>query len=79
MIIEVRLFGMSAEVERCPFVNTFRARHIDAILLSRSMSYWKYSFFCFSHKILYLISDFFFCIQGNIFLSLVCLSLPLFP
>ena len=46
----VRYLGMSAEVERCPFVNTFRARHTDAILLSRSMSFWKYSFFGFSHK-----------------------------
>ena len=74
----VRFFGMSAEVERCPFVNTFRARHTDAILLSSSMSFWKYSFFwLFSQdfSLYFLISS----IQGNIFLSLVCLSLPLFP
>ena len=25
----VRFFGTSAEVERCPFVNTYRARHTD--------------------------------------------------
>ena len=42
----VRFFGMSAEVERCSFVNIFRARHTDAILLSRSMTFWKFfSFF----------------------------------
>ena len=74
----VRFFGMSAEVERCPFVNTFRARHTDAILLSRSMSFWKYSFLDFL-TILFLLYFFISCIQGNIFLSLVCLSLPLFP
>ena len=72
----VRFFGMSAEVERCPFVNTFRARHTDAILLSRSMSFWKYSFFAFLTRLFYFFIS---CIQGNIFLSLVCLSLPLFP
>ena len=74
----VRFFRMSAEVERWPFVNTFRARHTDPILLSRSMSFWKYSFFALLtrfFKLYFLIS----CIQGNIFLSLVCLSLPLFP
>ena len=68
----VRFFGTSAEAERCPFVNTSRAHHTDAILLSRSVSFWKYSFFTFLN---FLIS----CIQGNTFLSLVCLSLPLFP
>ena len=76
-IFAVRYFGISAEVERCPFVNTFRARHTDAVLLSRSMSFWKYSFLAFLTKSLlyFLIS----CIQRNIFLSLVCLSVPLFP
>ena len=49
----VWFFGMSAEVERCPFVNTFRARHTDAILLSRSMSFWKYSFWLFSQDYYY--------------------------
>ena len=37
MIIQtfpVRVFGTSAEVERGPFVNTPRARHTYAILLS---------------------------------------------
>ena len=73
----VRFFGTPAGVERCPFVNTSRARHTDAILLSRSMSFWKYSFSVFSQDFLlyFLIS----CIQGNTFLSLVCLSMPLFP
>ena len=74
----VRFFRMSPEVERCPFVNTFRARHTDAVLLSRSMSFWKFFFFFFfSQDVLlnFLIS----CIQGKIFLSLVSLSLPLFP
>ena len=52
----VRFFGMSAEVERCPFVNTFRARHTDAILLSRSMNFWKFLFWLFSHDFLNLIS-----------------------
>ena len=76
----VRFFRMSPEVERCPFVNTFRARHTDAILLSRAMSFWKW-FLCvcvcvcvlFSQDVLlnFLIS----CIQGKIFLSLVSLSL----
>jgi len=68
----VRFFGTSAGVERCSFVNTSRARHTDAILLLRSVSFWKYSFFSFLN---FLIS----CIQGNTFLSLVFLSLPLFP
>ena len=53
----VRFFGMSAEVERCPFINTFRARHTDAILLSRSMSLEVF-LFGFSHKIVYFISLF---------------------
>ena len=72
----VRFCGMSAEVERCPFVNTFRARHTDAILLSRSMSLEVFFFGLFSQDCLlnFLIS----CIQGNIFLTLVCLSLPFF-
>ena len=74
----LRFFGMSAEVELCPFVNTFRARHTDAMLLSRSMSFWEYSFWGFSHNI-FLLNFLISCIQGNIFLSLVCLSLPLFP
>ena len=82
----VWFFGMSAEVERCPFVNTFRARHTDAILLLCSVSFWILFFFwggegggggLFSQDcLLYFLI---FCIQGNIFLSLVCLSLPLFP
>ena len=70
----VRFFGMSAEAERCPFVNTFRVRHTDAILLLRSIIIL---FWLLSHYFLlyFLIS----CIQGNIFLSFVYLSLPLFP
>ena len=73
----VRFFGMSAEVERCPFVNTSSARHTAAILLSRSMSFWKYSFWGFSHKIflLYFLISF---IHGKKLLSLVCLSLSAF-
>ena len=75
----VRFFGMSAEVERCPFVNTSRARHTAAILWSRSMSFWKCSFWgLFSQDVLlyFLIS----CIHGNIFsLFSLSLSLPLFP
>ena len=61
---------MKTEVERCPFVNTSRARHTDAILLSRSRSilFWLFS----QDFLLYILI---FCIQGNIFLSLVCLSL----
>ena len=50
----VRLFGMSAEVERCHFVNTFRARHTYAILLSRSMPFWNYSFLAFLTRFLFL-------------------------
>ena len=57
-IFAVRCFGTSAEVERCPFVNTSRARHTDAILLSRFMSFWEYSFCGFFHKIFYFISQF---------------------
>ena len=38
-IFAVRFFGTSAEVERCPVVNTSKARHTDAILLSRSMRF----------------------------------------
>ena len=30
----VRFFGASAEVERCPFVNTYTARHTHDLLLS---------------------------------------------
>ena len=52
----VRFFRTSADVERCPFVNTSKARHTDAILLSRSISFWKYSFFGISHNIFYFIS-----------------------
>ena len=64
---------MSAEVERCPFVNALRARHTDAILLTRSISFWKYSFFAFLTRffLLYFLIS---CIQGNIF-SLFSLSL----
>ena len=73
----VRLFGMSAEVERCPFVSTFRARHIDAILLSRSMSFWKYSFFAFLTRFFTLFLIFLY--SGKHF-SLFSLSLcALFP
>jgi len=72
----VRFFGTSAEVERCPFVNTSRARHTDAILLSRSMSFWKYYFLAFLTRfsLYFLIS----CIQiffFFFFLSLFSLSL----
>ena len=55
-IFAVRFFGTSAEVERCPFVNTSRGRHTDAILLSRSMSFWKYSFLAFLTIFFYFIN-----------------------
>ena len=70
----VRFFGTSAEEERCPFVNTSKARHIDVMLLSRSMSFWVYSFLAFFTR-LFLLYFLISCIHGNIFLSLVCLSL----
>ena len=74
----VRFFGMSAEVERCPFVNTFRARHTNAILLSRSMSFWKYSFLAFLARVFTLFLNFLY--SWNFFsLFSLSLSLPLFP
>ena len=66
----VRFFGMSAEVERCPFVNTFIARHTDAILLS--VSFWKYSFLAFLTRFFTLFLNFLY--SGKTF-SLFCLSL----
>ena len=74
----VTFFGRSAEVERCPFVNTSRARHTDAILLSRSVSLWKYSFFYFSHKIVHVISYFLFCFAYCNLGKHLSLSLSLF-
>ena len=68
----VRFFGMSAEAERCPFVNTFRVRHTDAILLSRSMSFWNYSFLAFVTLLFTLFLNFLY--SGKHF-SLFCLSL----
>ena len=80
-IFAVRCFGTSAEVERCPFVNTFRARHTDAILLSRSMSFWKYSssfFVCgFFHKIFYFFYFFIYFLCSRKHFSLFSLSLSL--
>ena len=51
----VRFFGMSAKVERCPFVNTFRARHTDAITLYELLEVF---FFGFSHTIFALFLNF---------------------
>ena len=72
----VRFCGMSAEVERCPFVNTFRARHTDAILLSRSMSFWKYSFLAFLARFFTLFLNFLYSGKHfSLFCVCVCLSL----
>jgi len=71
----VRFFGTSAEEERCPFVNTSKARHIDVILWSRSMSFWMYSFFGFFHKI--LLTLFLNFLHSRKHFSLFSLSLPL--
>ena len=68
----VRFFRISSEIERCPFVNTFRARHTDAILLSRSMSFWKYSFLAFLTRVFTLFLNFLY--SGNYF-SLLSSSL----
>ena len=68
----VRFFGTSAGVERCPFVNTSRARHTDAILLPRSMSFWKYSFAAFLTRFFTLFLNFLY--SGKHF-SLFSLSL----
>ena len=54
----VRFLWTSAEVERCPFVSTFRARHTDALLLSRSMSFWEYSFLAFLTRFVTLFLNF---------------------
>ena len=61
----VRFFGMSAEIERCPFVNTFRTRHTDAILLSRCMSFRKYYFLAFLTRVFTLFLNFLY--SGNYF------------
>ena len=71
----VRFFRMLAEVERCPFVNTSRARRQRRYIITHNELLEVFPF-CFSHGIFNFI---FVCVQGNIFLSLVCLSLPSFP
>ena len=49
---------MSAEVERCPFVNTFRARHTDAIIVITLYELLEVFFFGFSHTIFALFLNF---------------------
>ena len=66
----VRFFGMSAEVERCIFVDTLRARHTDAILLSRSISFWKYSFFAFLTRFFTLFPNLLYSGKKNYIFSL---------
>ena len=43
---------MSAEVERCPFVNTFRARHTDVILYHALRAFESILFWLFSQDLL---------------------------
>ena len=60
-----RFFGTSTEVERCPFVDTSRARHTDAILLSLLMSFWKYSFLAFLTRVFTLFLNFLYSGEKN--------------
>ena len=66
----VRFSGTSAEVERCPFLNTSKAHHIydnySAIMLKDLLELFL---FCFSHKTVNFIS----CIQGKNYLQFVSL------
>ena len=63
---------------RCHIVITLYGLLVFVCLLLLLLLFWGWGGGAFPHKTFYfifLIS----CIQGNIFLSLDCLSLPLFP
>ena len=67
----VRFLITSADVERCSFVNTSKARHTDAILLSRSISsFGSILFWYFSQYFLLYFLIFFHVFRETFSLSL---------